>query len=277
MYSIGWFSTAKGPGSRNLLKAIVNAISCGEIEAQISFVFVSREPGESSETDKFFALAESYGLPIRYLSSRRFRQQWEETGVAGGNNDWRTAYDASVKQLLAGFHKPDISILAGYMLIVSPEMCTEYDMINLHPAAPDGPTGTWQEVIWQLIAQKAYTSGVMTHLVTPELDKGPVISYCRFPIRGNGHFDRYWQEMPPGGVNEIRANEGESNQLFREIRRHGMVRELPLIVSTIKAFSRGTIKVHRGQLYDQSSQLTGGYDMSEEIDKLVQSELDEQI
>ena len=39
--------------------------------------------------------------------------------------------------------KPDLSLLAGYMLIISPEMCRRYPLINLHPAAPDGPKGTW--------------------------------------------------------------------------------------------------------------------------------------
>ncbi|GAH59253.1 unnamed protein product, partial [marine sediment metagenome] len=41
-----------------------------------------------------------------------------------------------------------------------------YNMVNLHPAAPGGPTGTWQEVIWQLIENKAEETGVMMHLVT---------------------------------------------------------------------------------------------------------------
>jgi len=46
-------------------------------------------------------------------------------------------------------------LLAGYMLVVGDVMCKKFDMINLHPAAPDGPAGTWQEVIWQLIKEKA--------------------------------------------------------------------------------------------------------------------------
>ena len=55
-------------------------------------------------------------------------------------------------------------------------------MINLHPAAPNGPDGTWQEVIWKLIEQRADHSGVKIHLVTEELDRGPTIAYCRYPI-----------------------------------------------------------------------------------------------
>ena len=67
-------------------------------------------------------------------------------------------------------------------------------MINLHPAAPGGPAGTWQEVIWQLIEGDAMETGVMMHLVTSELDKGPPVTYCTFPIRDTP-CDRHWTEI----------------------------------------------------------------------------------
>ena len=69
-------------------------------------------------------------------------------------------------------------------------------MINLHPAAPGGPAGTWQEVIWQLIGNEAEETGVMMHMVTPKLDKGPPVAYCTFQIRGEP-FDRYWFDVSP--------------------------------------------------------------------------------
>jgi folate-dependent phosphoribosylglycinamide formyltransferase PurN len=59
---------------------------------------------------------------------------------------------------LTGFN-PDINVLAGYMLIVGAEMCQRYDMINLHPAIPGGPKGTWREVIWKLIETGASETG----------------------------------------------------------------------------------------------------------------------
>ena len=43
--------------------------------------------------------------------------------------------------------------------------------------------GTWQEVIWQLIENDASKTGVMIHLVTPELDKGPPITFYTYLIR----------------------------------------------------------------------------------------------
>ncbi|MFC1987581.1 formyltransferase family protein [Chloroflexota bacterium] len=119
---------------------------------------------------------------------------------------------------------PDLCILAGYMLIVGQEMCRRYNMINLHPAAPGGPVGTWQEVIWQLIDSKAQQTGVMMHLVTPELDKGPVAAYCTFSIQG-GPFDRYWQEIESSTSNSLKkhgARQGlptlnELSQRYREL------------------------------------------------------------
>ncbi|MGI2335362.1 MAG: formyltransferase family protein [Dehalogenimonas sp.] len=275
MHSIGWFSTAKGPGSRNLLTAALRSIEKGEIRSKINYVFISREPGESSETDKFIDLANSYGIPVVCYSYKRYRQ--ENCNSMGRQNDfheWRMGYDREVMRLLSSFPKPDINILAGYMLIVGPEMCRRYNMINLHPAAPDGPVGTWQDVIWQLIGTGTGSSGVMMHLVTPELDKGPVVSYCRFAIKHTNRFDLYWREIEGYRVEDIKATQGEQNRLFQEIRRHGATRELPLIVSTINAFSKGIISIRDGQTYDANGLLISGYDLSEHIDRLVKAELD---
>ena len=89
------------------------------------------------------------------------------------------------------------------MLIVSPDLCRDFPMINLHPAAPNGPDGTWQDVIWQLIEQRATHSGVKIHLVTEELDQGPTIAYCRYPIHGKA-FDDLWQEADLASVDNLR-------------------------------------------------------------------------
>ncbi|GAI48417.1 unnamed protein product, partial [marine sediment metagenome] len=120
-------------------------------------------------------------------------------------------------------------------------MCRRYNMINLHPAAPGGPAGTWQEVIWQLIKSGAEETGVMMHLVTPELDKGPPVTYCTFPIKGEP-FDKYREEIQGHPLEEVKKSQGENNPLFRLIRQHGLAREFPLIISTLKTFSRGKIR-----------------------------------
>ena len=170
-------------------------------------------------------------------------------------------------QRLKNFN-PDLCVLAGYMLVVGLEMCTRYTMINLHPAAPDGPTGTWQEVIWQLIEQKATETGVMMHLVTPELDRGPVVSYCCFALTG-GEFDTLWWQYDGMNVSDLKRSEGESNPLFCLIRQTGLKREFPLIISTIKAFAEGLVRVEAGKVLDRHGKIIPGYDLSAEIDRLV--------
>ena len=108
-----------------------------------------------------------YQIPLVCFSYEKFRASQGKHGTRTGTlPSWRLDYDHEVMARLKDFHH-DLCVLAGYMLIVGAEMCQRYNMINLHPAAPGGPAGTWQEVIWQLIESKAETTGVMMHLVTP--------------------------------------------------------------------------------------------------------------
>ena len=155
------------------------------------------------------------------------------------------------------------------MLIAGREMCLQYNMINLHPATPGGPTGTWQEVIWQLIDNKAQATGVMMHLVTPELDKGPPVTYCTFPIRGKP-FDRYWNKIERHPLNEGKRGEGENNPFFKLIRQHGLAREFPLIIFTLKTFSRGRIKITADKkVIDSEGRPINGYNLTNEINEQV--------
>ena len=169
--------------------------------------------------------------------------------------------------LLKPYH-PDFCMLAGYMLIVGDEMCLKYDMINLHPALPGGPTGTWQEVIWKLIDTGADRSGIMMHLATPDLDRGPVVTYCSYSIKGKP-FDRYWKQIAGLTSEQIKSRDGEDNALFKLIRQYGYTRELPLIVLTLKSLCDNKVKIISGKVYSDNDQLIKGYDLSSEVDKLV--------
>lgn len=269
MYQLGWFSTGRGKGSRGLLKAVHDSIESGEIEAEIAFVFCSREYGETEATDIFLNMARDYHTPLITFSYRKFRSRAvASTGQQKGFPYWRLDYDREIMAGLQKFH-PDLCVLAGYMLIVGPEMCQKYNMINLHPAAPDGPKGTWQEVIWKLIADGTKETGVMMHLVTPELDRGPVVTYCRFPIRGKA-FDKYWETIRGRSIEQVQKEEGENNLLFKTIREHGYIREIPLLATTIKAFSEGKVKITPDKkVIDSRGRLIEGYDLSREIDERV--------
>ena len=270
MYQLGWFSTGRDRAARDLLQAVENSIKLGEIEAEIAFVFSNHGPGESKESDLFFELVKSFNLPLICFSYQRFkaRKGTKTTGPAAALPLWRLEYDREVMGRLKGF-QTDLFVLAGYMLIVGREMCQRYDMINLHPAAPGGPAGTWQEVIWQLIKGRAEGTGAMMHLVTPELDKGPPVTYCTFSISGRP-FDKYWREITNRPLDEIK-NGGEANLLFRLIREHELAREFPLIISTVKAFSRGEVKITNDKrVIDFEGRPINGYNLTDEIDRLLE-------
>lgn len=243
MLKLGWLSTGRGEGSRGFLDLIQGQIASETLDARIEFVFSNREPGEAEGSDLFFDLVKGYGLPLVTLSSKRFRK--EHGG--GPMSKHRVSFHAEVMKKLSGF-SPDICVLAGYMLVTSPEMCRRYPMVNLHPALPGGPAGTWQEVIWELIEQRADESGVMVHVATEVLDSGPVLTYCSFPIRG-GVFDPLWRAVEGRTVQELQS-QGEEQPLFSAIRREGMRREVPLLLETLKSLVGGRLRLADGNVVD---------------------------
>ncbi|MFH1560666.1 MAG: formyltransferase family protein [Chloroflexota bacterium] len=263
MLTLGWFSTGRDKAARDLLAIVMDAIQRGELDARIQLVFSNREPGEAHDSDLFFQQVHGYGIPLVTLSSQRFRR---ERG-GGPLQAHRLEYHREVRALLDDY-RPDLYVLAGYMLIVDAEMCRRYAMINLHPAAPGGPAGTWQEVIWKLIEEDARQTGVKMHLVTEELDLGATATYCTFPIRGES-FDPLWKEAQGRSVAQLQATYGEEMPLFRLIRQHGVARELPLILATLKALAEGRVAIKEGAVVDAQGRPVEGHCLTEEMDREV--------
>ncbi len=271
MYRIGWFSTGRGQGSLNLLNAMAAAIKSGSVPAEIGFVFCSREPGDAEGSDRYIRQVRDYGLPLVCFSSKRFKPELRRQGRLdpAALRQWRIEYDRQVMQRLGS---PDVrlSVLAGYMLVLGPEMCAAHAMVNLHPAAPSGPAGTWQEVIWELIRQRATESGNMMHLVIEELDKGPPITYGTFPVAG-GEFDPLWADLnekqKQKTLEEIARDEGEHNSLFAKIRQEGARREIPLVVQTVKAFAEGQLRLENRAIIAGGKPLAGPYCLNEALEQ----------
>ena len=170
---IAWFASARGTSSRLLLRAALEAIERGRLDAEVVCVFCNRERGQSANTDAFLDDVEAAGLPLVASSSLAWRRR-----VGGAVSDpqgelaaWRRDYDNDAL-LRIGPYRPDLAVLAGYMLVTTDALCEALPMLNLHPALPDGPIGTWQEVIRELIAGGASESGMMLQRVTTELDRG---------------------------------------------------------------------------------------------------------
>jgi len=270
---LGWFATARGPTSQRLLAAAQDAIGSGDLDAEITIVFCNREAGEDPNTDSFLEQVRAYGLPLVCLSSRDFRRARDEKPVRKGDPlpNWRADYDREVMRLLEP-HPFQLGVLAGYMLIFTSEPSNHWDLLNLHPAAPGGPKGMWQDVIWELIVTRAEHAGVMLHLATPELDEGPPVTYCTYPIKG-GEFDRLWQAIEGADIERLRTSDGEANQLFAEIRRHGVAREIPLVIETLKAFADGRVRISDKQVLSSEGRFVRGYDLTEDIGQAVASAL----
>ena len=219
-----------------MLRTAAEAIQRGDLQAQIDFVFSNREPGEAEGSDRYFQQVSDYGFPLVCHSSRRFRA---ERGARVSED--RETFDREVAALLEGFY-PDVCVMAGYMLILSPFLCNRFALVNLHPALPDGPAGTWRQVIWDLIRRNAGESGAMVHLVTEAVDEGPPLSYARFSLRGAG-FDEAWREAEGKSLAALQRDPGEELTLFRLIRQAGVLREQPLLLATLKALADGRLGI----------------------------------
>jgi len=262
---IGWFTTARGPGSRGMYQAVHAAIEDGSLDARISFVFSNRDRGEDPTTDAFFDRVDGDGIALIAQSSVRFRR-----GIGGERSrpgaplpEWRVSYDEAVADAIEGY-RFDIGILAGYMLIFTAAFVERFPVLNLHPALPTGPIGTWREVIRELIRSGATESGVMVNLAIPEVDKGPVVAYCRYPIVGIP-FDSARSDLgDPGGLDDATI---EASALFAAIREAGLRREAPFLVELLRAFAEDRVRVEDSSVIYASGRAALPIDLTPEVNE----------
>jgi len=263
-FRFGWFTTARGPGSRSMYEAVQRALSEGRLDAEFAFVFSNRDRGESPVTDSFFDLVESDGQPLVTRSSVAFRR-----AVGGRRSEpgaplppWRRKYDAAVEEAIAPYPF-ELGILAGYMLIFESDFVSRHPLLNLHPALPTGPAGTWREVIRELIRTDAEESGVMLHLAVPEVDAGPVVAYCRYPLR-DSELEPLWHEIEDR-IASMTDDEIEATALFDAIRERGVRHEAPLLVATLAEFAAGHLRVNAGLVVDAEGAEATPRDLSEAV------------
>ena len=264
---IGWLSSGRDQAACNLLADIVARSQQDGIPLDIAAVFCDREPGEAPESDRFLELVARLDFPLVALSSAASWKAAQALGV--GRAAWREEYHRGVAELLVP-HRLGLLVMAGYMLITSPAMCRRFAILNLHPALPGGPTGTWQEVIWRLLEEEAAETGAMVHLATAQLDRGPVVSCFRFAMQG-ADWTTLWaqfrEKRQTMSVAEIAAAEGEDEPLFAEIRRRGEVREIPLLYQTLRQFSEGHLNTSRGAVFADATRLP--LDLTEAVEAEV--------
>jgi phosphoribosylglycinamide formyltransferase 1 len=262
---IGWLSTGRDQAASNLLADVVARAQHDDLPLDIGAVFCDRELDEAPASDTFLRLVQRLGFPSVSLSSA---QSWAAAQGRGQSRvAWRHDFYEQVMELLKPY-RLDVLVMAGYMLIVSPAFCRANVLLNLHPALPSGPTGTWQEVIWRLLDTEATETGGMMHMATAELDRGPVVSFFRFDISG-GEWEPLWLQFRAKRATmklaDIAAAEGEAEPLFAEVRRRGETREIPLLYQTLRQFTLGQLNTAAGAVFAESSRLP--LDLSELVDE----------
>ena len=212
-----------------MFTAVLDAINAGALAAKFEFVFVSRDRGQTAPTDSFMDLVEANDIPLVTLvlpeiQTRQRQRTMEPTS--------RSIRQRAILAKIADF-KPDVSVMAGFMLF-TPGVSRQLLCLNQHPALPGGTIGKWQDAIWDVIEHDEDQHGSMVHIATPELDRGPVATICRFPIRDHD-FATKWQEAKNQHIPSLRRAGDENLPLFAAIREAGIKRERPLVVETLKA------------------------------------------
>jgi len=248
MKRIGWFTTARGPGSFNLFSTMMQRIKSGEIDARLSFIFINRDVKGNQYRQKMLDIAAAEGIPVIIFPSDGFRPDLKEKDMAA----WRDAYGEGLRAQIARYPM-DFGVLAGYMLIFDPETCRQHTLINLHPALPDTYKGTWEEIVGQVVDNNDERYGSTVHLCTAELDRGETIAYDSFPIA------------------PIRNKSRSRDDLVKAVRAEELKREAYLLMESIKALVDGDIVIRGGELFDSHGQrLSDHPSMAERINgKLI--------
>ncbi len=191
---------ASGTGTN--LQALIDAIAAGELQATIVGVFSDNIQAHALQR------ARDAGIPATALSPKTYPT--------------RAAFDSALFALVDAA-QPDLMVCAGYMrLIDAAEIRTRSDrMINLHPSLLPAFKGlhTHQQALEAGVAEH----GASVHVVTAELDGGPVIAQTRVPVLAGD----------------------DAQKLAARVRE----REHPLLIETLRLLSKGRLRLASGHIY----------------------------
>jgi phosphoribosylglycinamide formyltransferase-1 len=166
-------------GSGTNLQALLDATACGTLDAEV--VVVVSDRAEAGALRR----ATATGVPAISLplSDRR------DPAV-------RQAFDRRLAGVLRAF-EPNLIVLAGWMLILTPEFLDSFpgQIVNVHPALlPDGggievltshgclPALRGPRAVRDALRQRLPATGATVHYVTTTVDSGPVILREEVPV-----------------------------------------------------------------------------------------------
>lgn len=150
---------ASGSGSN--FQAIAEAVSAGQIQAELALLF-------SDHSDaKVLERAKTLGIPSASARVRDFSS--------------KSDYEAHLLRLLQN-HRIDLVVLAGYMRIVGAKLLAAFPqrIINLHPSLL--PAFPGRHGIDDAFNAGVSATGVTVHYIDEGIDTGPVIAQREVPI-----------------------------------------------------------------------------------------------
>ena len=160
-------------GNGSNLQAIIDTIESGRLNAEITAV-VSDNP-------------DAYGLV------RATRHNLHSRVIDARDYASRSDYDEALRHYLE-LIAPDYIVLAGFMRILTPGFIAafEHRILNIHPSLLPAYKGlnTYQRALDNGETQH----GVSIHLVTAELDAGPIILQASYDIETGDNIEDLQQK-----------------------------------------------------------------------------------
>ena len=149
-----------GRGSN--MVAIADACAAEGWDARIAAVISNRPDAAGLDH------ARAQGIPTAVVNHRDF--------------DGREAFDAALAQVIDAF-APDLVVLAGFMRILTPGFVQHYAgrMLNIHPSLLPAFPGLHTHR--RAIEAGCKVAGTTVHVVTPELDHGPIVAQAVVAVR----------------------------------------------------------------------------------------------
>jgi phosphoribosylglycinamide formyltransferase 1 len=94
----------------------------------------------------------------------------------------REAFDDELARVVDGF-RPQLVVLAGFMRVLGAAFVQRYDgrMLNIHPSLLPAFPGLHTHR--RALDAGCQVAGATVHLVTPELDHGPIVMQAAVPVR----------------------------------------------------------------------------------------------
>ncbi len=114
------------------------------------------------------AKAAELGIPTAAVDHRPFKGD-------------RAAFEAALLPHLEAA-RPDIIALAGFMRVLTPDFVARFEgrMLNIHPSLLPKYPGL--DTHARALAAGDAEAGCSVHVVTPDLDSGPVLGQARVPV-----------------------------------------------------------------------------------------------